>query len=73
MKDIDTIAVQLKKLQSKGIPVLFRPLHEAEGGWFWWGAQGPEPCKKLWRILYQRLTHHHRINNLIWMVRTPED
>jgi mannan endo-1,4-beta-mannosidase len=35
MKDIDTIAVQLKKLQDAGVPVLFRPLHEAEGGWFW--------------------------------------
>jgi mannan endo-1,4-beta-mannosidase len=35
MKDIDTIAVQLRKLQDAGVPVLFRPLHEAEGGWFW--------------------------------------
>jgi mannan endo-1,4-beta-mannosidase len=35
VKDIDTIAVQLKKLQDNGVPVLFRPLHEAEGGWFW--------------------------------------
>jgi mannan endo-1,4-beta-mannosidase len=35
MHDIDTIAVQLKKLQDAGVPVLFRPLHEAEGGWFW--------------------------------------
>ena len=50
IKDIDTIAVQLKKLQSAGVPILFRALHEAEGGWFWWGAQGPEPAKKLYRI-----------------------
>ncbi|KAH7110882.1 mannan endo-1,4-beta-mannosidase-like protein [Dendryphion nanum] len=67
IKDIDTIAVQLKKLQSAGVPVLFRPLHEAEGGWFWWGAKGPEPAKKLYRILYNRLTNHHKINNLIWV------
>lgn len=46
MKDIDTIAVQLKKLQDAGIPVLWRPLHEAEGGWFWWGAKGPEACRQ---------------------------
>jgi mannan endo-1,4-beta-mannosidase len=45
MHDIDTIAVQLKKLQDAGVPVLWRPLHEAEGGWFWWGAKGAEPCK----------------------------
>jgi mannan endo-1,4-beta-mannosidase len=46
IKDIDTIAVQLKKLSDAGVPVLWRPLHEAEGAWFWWGAKGPEPCKK---------------------------
>lgn len=33
MKDIDTVAVQLKKLQDAGVPVIWRPLHEAEGGW----------------------------------------
>lgn len=67
IKDIDTIAVQLKKLQAAGVPILFRPLHEAEGGWFWWGAQGPEPAKKLWGIVYDRLTNHHKVNNLIWI------
>jgi mannan endo-1,4-beta-mannosidase len=67
IRDIDTIAVELKKLQDAGVPVLWRPLHEAEGGWFWWGAKGPEPCKKLWRILYERLTVHHGLNNLIWV------
>lgn len=67
MNDIDTIAVQLKRLQSAGVPVLWRPLHEADGKWFWWGAHGPEPCKKLWRILYQRLTYTHGLNNLIWV------
>ena len=67
IKDIDTIAVQLKKLQDAGVPVLWRPLHEAEGGWFWWGAKGPEPVKKLWDILYERLTVYHKLNNLIWV------
>lgn len=46
IKDIDTIAVELKKLSAAGVPVIWRPLHEAEGKWFWWGAKGPEPCKK---------------------------
>lgn len=67
ISDIDAIAVQLKRLQEADIPVLWRPLHEAEGGWFWWGAQGPEPVKKLYRLLYERLTDHHGINNLIWI------
>lgn len=65
--DIDYIAVYLKLLQSAGVPVLWRPLHEASGGWFWWGAKGPENYKRLYRLLFDRLVHHHKINNLIWI------
>ena len=67
MSDIDAIAVQLKRLQEADVPVLWRPLHEASGGWFWWGAAGPEAYKKLYITLYDRLTNHHGINNLIWL------
>ncbi|KAK1722687.1 hypothetical protein CaCOL14_010927 [Colletotrichum acutatum] len=67
IRDIDAIAVQLKKLQDAGVPVLWRPLHEAEGAWFWWGAKGPEACKKLWALVYDRLTNHHELNNLVWI------
>ena len=67
IRDIDAIAVQLKKFSDANIPVLWRPLHEAEGRWFWWGAKGPEPLKALWRLLYNRLTGHHQLHNLIWV------
>ncbi|KAI0813223.1 carbohydrate-binding module family 35 [Xylaria sp. FL0064] len=67
IRDIDAIAVQLKRLQDADVPILFRPLHEAEGGWFWWGAKGPEPCKKLWNLVYDRWTNFHGINNLVWV------
>lgn len=67
LRDIDAIAEPLKQLQNQGVPILWRPLHEAEGGWFWWGAKGPEPAKQLYRLLYERLTHHHGLNNLIWI------
>ena len=45
MEDIDAIAKQLQILQDAGVPVLWRPLHEASGGWFWWGASGAEAYK----------------------------
>ncbi|ALI98493.1 glycosyl hydrolase [Rufibacter tibetensis] len=67
LRDIDAIAVELKKFQAQDIPVLWRPLHEAAGGWFWWGAQGAAPFKELWQILYDRLTNHHNLHNLIWV------
>lgn len=67
VRDIDAIAAQLKRLQDENVPVLWRPLHEASGGWFWWGAHGPEPCIKLWRYMYHRLTEVHKLDHLIWV------
>ena len=46
---------------------MWRPLHEASGGWFWWGAEGSGPCLKLYDILFERLMSHHKIHNLIWV------
>lgn len=67
IRDIDAIAVQLRRLEDANVPVLWRPLHEAEGGWFWWGAQGPDAALQLWDLLYDRLVNHHHLNNLIWV------
>ncbi len=73
LRDIDTIAYQLKKFQEEKIPVLWRPLHEAEGKWFWWGAKGSEACKQLWILLYDRLTNYHGLDNLIWVWTTTDN
>ena len=67
LRDIDAIAVQLTRLRDAGVPVLWRPLHEASGGWFWWGASGPEAYIQLYRLMYDRLTNEHGLNNLIWV------
>ena len=62
--DIDQIASFLKPLCEKGIPVIWRPLHEAGGRWFWWGVD-PEGCKELWRIMHERFDQAG-LNNLVW-------
>lgn len=67
LADIDFMAGKLKQVQDAGVPVLFRPVHEAEGGWFWWGAEGPEPCVELYRLLYDKFTNEYGLNNLIWV------
>ncbi len=73
LEDLDKIAVVFKQLQEAGIPVIWRPLHEAagsykyNGAWFWWGAKGGEATKKLWKLMYDRLVNHHGLNNLIWV------
>ncbi|MFC5652691.1 glycosyl hydrolase [Paenibacillus solisilvae] len=67
LRDIDAISMQLKRLQDANVPVLWRPLHEAEGGWFWWGSKGAGPAKELYRLMYDRMTNYHHLNNLIWV------
>jgi mannan endo-1,4-beta-mannosidase len=72
--DIDLIATELQKLEDAGVTVLWRPLHEASGGWFWWGRSDrtdglPAAYAQvvLWRHLYDRLTNGYGLNNLIWV------
>ncbi|MGN0552125.1 MAG: glycosyl hydrolase [Oscillospiraceae bacterium] len=67
MKDIDLIAEQLERLRDMEVPIIWRPLHEASGGWFWWGNCEPESYKKLWNTMYDKMTNEHNLTNLIWM------
>ena len=73
LRDIDAIALQLKKFSDARVPVLWRPLHEAQGGWFWWGAHGPDSFKALWRLMFLRLTQTHDLHNLIWVNSSGDD
>lgn len=74
--EIDLVADALKMLEHQDIPVLWRPLHEANGDWFWWGNRGgtskPDPqsvaaYKKLWYTIFDRFMNYHRLHNLIWV------
>lgn len=67
LRDIDSIAEAMKPLAEKDIPVLWRPLHEASGDWFWWGASGAEAYRWLWDVMYRRMTEYHGLHNLIWI------
>ena len=68
--DIDLISTYLQQFKDANIPVIWRPLHESSGGWFWWGAKGAEPCKALWKLMYNRMVNVHGLNNLIWVWTT---
>lgn len=67
LRDIDTVSEELKVLAEQDIPVLWRPLHEASGDWFWWGADGAPAYRWLWKLLYTRMTEYHGLHNLIWI------
>lgn len=66
--DLEKISGYLKLLKEAGIPVIWRPLHEAAGGWFWWGKDA-ESFKKLWVLMFDYFKEQG-LNNLIWVWTT---
>ena len=65
---VDVIAFFLRQLRDARVPVLWRPYHEMNGKWFWWGGRpGAEDFTRLYRMLHDRLVNFHRLNNLIWV------
>ena len=71
---IEDLAEQLLRLQEKNIPIILRPLHEAEGNqntdgsgaWFWWGKAGAKVYVEIWKYLYEKLTNEYDLHNIIW-------
>ena len=68
LKQIDVVAGYLKQLSDAHVPVLWRPYHEMNGVWFWWGNRpGKEGIQKLWKMMYDRYVNHFHLNNLLWV------
>lgn len=71
LSDLDHMAELLKPFCDEHIPILWRPFHESEGKWFWWGAKGMDTAKALYRLMYRRYTQYHHLDNLIWVWNNP--
>jgi mannan endo-1,4-beta-mannosidase len=69
LRQVDEVASFLKQLQAAHVPVLWRPYHEMNGDWFWWGGryQGEHTTAALYRQIFDRMVNHHRLDNLIWV------
>lgn len=61
------IADRLEAYADKGIPVLWGPLHEMNGRWFWWGTGDTGPFREVWHHMFRYLTETRGLHNLIWM------
>lgn len=85
IRRIDQVATWMKPLRDARIPILWRPLHEAQGNWsdeypgtswhkawFWWGIDGPEAFVELWQVMYDRLVNYHGLTNLIWVYNSGD-
>ena len=67
-RQVDVVAGYLAELRDAGVPVLWRPYHEMNGVWFWWGdKRGPNGYAKLYRMLYDRFVNVHHLDNLLWV------
>ena len=80
-QEMEKVANVILKLQNKGIAAVWRPFHEAAGNatakqqanwtkaWFWWGYEGADTYKKLWKAMYDYF-QEKGVTNLIWVWTT---
>ncbi len=72
---LDKLAAFMHSLKDKNgeaIPVIFRPFHELNGSWFWWGRKycTPEELKSLYRFTETYLRNTRQLNNLLYAYNT---
>ena len=72
VRDMEIVADSLLTLQKEGIALIWRPLHEASGAWFWWGTDGAEPCVALYKLMFDTFVNKKGLHNLIWVWTTDE-
>src|SRR5688572_1721081 len=71
MRKLDRVAAALQELRDAGVVVLFRPMQEMNGNWFWWGMKShpgdPAPYVNLYRHMHDYFTNTKKLNNLLWV------
>ncbi|MNW28175.1 Mannan endo-1,4-beta-mannosidase [compost metagenome] len=63
--EVDHVFEYLKQLRDLDVPFVFRPYHEMNGQWFWWGVK--ENFNKLWDNIYSLVVNEHLMHNVLWM------
>lgn len=70
-RKLDRVADALLELQDAGVVVLWRPMQEMNGSWFWWGMKShpssPAPYVDLWKDMYHYFTDVKGLHNLLWV------
>jgi len=70
-KKLDKVASvisSLKGLNGELIPVIFRPFHEFDGSWFWWGADfsTADEYKKAYQFTVDYLKNTKGVHNILY-------
>lgn len=66
--DLKRVADWLTILRDAKVPVLWRPMHEFDGKWFWYGKDGGREFVQLWETMYNYFTEDRKLDNLIWVL-----
>lgn len=68
LRDIAAWDKTLIGKDGKQVPLIFRPFHEFDGGWFWWGADHctREEFISLWRFTVSYLRDSLGVHNFIY-------
>lgn len=66
-RDMSIMAELLKTFLDKRIPILWRPFHESDGEWFWWGSRGVEVARALYLLMFDYFVNEKKLDNLIWV------
>jgi beta-mannanase len=64
---LDAVATGLQTLQSNNVTVLYRPFHEMNGSWFWWGGKDATQFKNVWKYVFNYMTQAKGLHNLLWV------
>ncbi|HEY1406918.1 MAG TPA: glycosyl hydrolase, partial [Spirochaetota bacterium] len=74
MAKLDRIAEGLKDLRDAGVIVMWRPMQEMNGWWFWWGktdkdhlSDSHDAYVAVWRHMHDYFTKEKKLNNLLWV------
>ncbi len=72
LKDMAAFFRSLRTSEGRSVPVIFRPFHESNGNWFWWGKGqcDPEQYVKLWRFTVSYLRDSLHVHNLLYAYST---
>ena len=65
LRELDQVAAGLQALKQAGVVVLWRPFHEMNGGWFWWGGKSPDSFVAVWRHMFDYFTRTKGLDNLL--------
>jgi len=68
LKNIAAVAKATKGEDGKLVPIIFRPFHEFDGDWFWWGAKHCkiDEFKTLWQFTVTYLKDSLKVHNFIY-------